>query len=255
MNYYEVLGVPTNARVEEIRHAYLAKATQLHPDRFPTAPPDVLAAVAGAAATIEEAWHTLRDPERRQRYDAQLASGGAAVTPARHVRLSAREMIAEHVWAMERELGWPLTEVLGLRPDAVANPVPVADGSAAATGVEQRAGLTSTRSNPSIEIGWSPLYDPIEGLEKVADWLAPHRERSREITVPNVCGLAASEVFYAVAKADLHIHFVSLTEHPDGDGFVVDQDPAAGSTARRHSTLTVRVVYRSPTSGGQAEGV
>ena len=67
------------------------------------------------------------------------------------------------------------------------------------------------------------------------------------VTVPDVFALEASEAFYVVAKADLHIDFVHLSESQEGDGLVVGQDPPAGTSVRRHSTLRVDVVY-SPSS-------
>ena len=104
------------------------------------------------------------------------------------------------------------------------------------------SGLAGPQSFASQE--WAnPLYDPLGGLEKLAEWLGPHPQGSRMVTVPDVRGVEASEAFYVVARADLHINFVRLTERPDGDGLVVGQDPPPGASVRRHSTLTVEVVY------------
>ena len=235
MDYYEALGVSRGATAAEVRHAYLAKAMQLDPKRFPGAPPDVLDAVARAALVIDEAWGVLGDPESRKRYD-----NGAAVSASRQRRAgqSSREVIAEHVWAMEREVGWKPSSVLGLDP-----PEPGAPSVNRPSVAAEDGGGLGARSIPSIEWNTSPISDPLEGLEKVADWLAPRVGPSRSVVVPDVCGRAASEVFYVVARADLHVNFVALTENPDGDGIVVDQDPAAGTLVRRHSTVTVQAVY------------
>ena len=89
----------------------------------------------------------------------------------------------------------------------------------------------------------SPLADPLNGLEALAEWLAPQPQASRMVTVPDLRGVEASEAFYLVASADLHIRFVHLTTSQEGNGLIVDQDPAAGTCVRRHSTMTVEVVY------------
>src|SRR5947209_20473092 len=63
-DHYEVLGITRNATDEEIKRAYRALARQYHPDSNPDMP--------DADARFKEinlAYETLRDPERRRRYD------------------------------------------------------------------------------------------------------------------------------------------------------------------------------------------
>ena len=74
--------------------------------------------------------------------------------------------------------------------------------------------------------------------------MGPHPRVGRTVTVPDVTGMRAADAFDAVALADLRIAFVRLTDDTGGgQGIVVDQDPPAGSSAARNSTLTVHVVY------------
>jgi hypothetical protein len=79
-------------------------------------------------------------------------------------------------------------------------------------------------------------------LAELAGWLAPHPRPSRRVIVPDVQGLFVGPCLHAVGRAGLRIETVRLTEHPmPVEGLVVDQSPAPGTTARRSSTLTVRV--------------
>lgn len=63
-NYYEVLGVPRDATLEEIKKAYRGLALQYHPDRDPS--PEATEKFKEAS----EAFEVLGDRNKRQIYDA-----------------------------------------------------------------------------------------------------------------------------------------------------------------------------------------
>jgi curved DNA-binding protein CbpA len=65
MNYYFVLGVPSNADAEAIRHAFRNLARQYHPDAGSGSSPEKFRQVV-------EAYETLSDPVRRQAHDQAL---------------------------------------------------------------------------------------------------------------------------------------------------------------------------------------
>lgn len=64
MGHYEVLGVGREATPAELRRAYLDLARRHHPDR--------LGGSVEQMRAVNEAWATLRDSERRRRYDDSL---------------------------------------------------------------------------------------------------------------------------------------------------------------------------------------
>jgi molecular chaperone DnaJ len=65
MNLYELIGVPRDARLDEIKRAYRRLARRYHPDINPG---DRAAAVR--FRVVADAYEILADPERRRQYDA-----------------------------------------------------------------------------------------------------------------------------------------------------------------------------------------
>jgi len=69
MNYYEVLGVATNASDEDIKKAYRAKALQYHPDKNPGD-----AAAEEMFKKVNEAYSALSDAGKRADYNARTSN-------------------------------------------------------------------------------------------------------------------------------------------------------------------------------------
>ena len=67
-NYYEFLGVDPKADTAEIKQAYRAKLKQWHPDKNI----DRLAEAEDQTKILNQAFYTLKDPDRRRQYDRVL---------------------------------------------------------------------------------------------------------------------------------------------------------------------------------------
>ena len=62
-DYYDILGVPRNASVDDIKRAYRNLALQFHPDRNKSKDAEE------KFKSINEAYAVLSDPQKRQQYD------------------------------------------------------------------------------------------------------------------------------------------------------------------------------------------
>ncbi|MGH7329063.1 MAG: DnaJ domain-containing protein, partial [Polyangiaceae bacterium] len=79
-DYFTMLGVPRDASTDAVRAAFFALAKQWHPDRVPSVLADAKEACARVFSKMSEAYQTLVDPEKREKYAELIASGGTVKT-------------------------------------------------------------------------------------------------------------------------------------------------------------------------------
>ena len=75
-NFYEVLGLTTDATPKKIRKAYLQKSLAHHPDKNPGNETEARVQFI----QIGQAYETLSDPARKVQYDRELLRGGGAAS-------------------------------------------------------------------------------------------------------------------------------------------------------------------------------
>jgi len=83
-NYYDVLGVPSDADHDQIRKAFRERVRACHPDRVANLDEDLRKLAEEKMVGLNEAYAVLRNPARRAAYDdrkATTARGNVPVTP------------------------------------------------------------------------------------------------------------------------------------------------------------------------------
>ena len=67
-NYYKLLEIDPKSDQQTVKQAYLAKIKEWHPDKNP----DRAAEAEEKTKVLNQAYHVLKDPERRKNYDRML---------------------------------------------------------------------------------------------------------------------------------------------------------------------------------------
>ena len=75
LNYYEILRIPPGAGSTQIRHAYHSASRTFHPDVRRRLDTQLQTECDRISKRVTEAYCVLRDPRKRQAYDAKRARG------------------------------------------------------------------------------------------------------------------------------------------------------------------------------------
>ena len=87
-NYYDVLGVPSDASQDQIRKAFRERVRACHPDRVANLDEDLRKLAEEKMVELNEAYAVLRNPARRAAYDDRYANDATRSTSARPVASS-----------------------------------------------------------------------------------------------------------------------------------------------------------------------
>ncbi|MCY4475511.1 MAG: DnaJ domain-containing protein [Chloroflexi bacterium] len=116
LNYYEILGVSSDAPTDEIRHAFRREAMVWHPDlnKSPDAP--------RMMQLVNRAWEALGDPEKRAEHDREIAQRARYYKDHRS-ELDPFEEFRENMlpWLLERAID--LYDVLGVSTNATLDEI------------------------------------------------------------------------------------------------------------------------------------
>jgi hypothetical protein len=85
ITWYDVLGVPLGASVEQVQRQHDAKSSLLRPDLLAGAPSPVITAASRAREILDTARRVLTDPANRAHYDETVGirrRGGGLAPPA-----------------------------------------------------------------------------------------------------------------------------------------------------------------------------
>ena len=104
LDYYQLLEIPHQAKVAEIKSAYFERSMEFHPDRFVRHPDDQLKRrIYAVYKRVSEAFRVLSRSDTRAEYDAELARpGGGRSLRYRNYRTRDEPRAEDHAAAAAR---------------------------------------------------------------------------------------------------------------------------------------------------------
>lgn len=75
LDYYQLLGITTDASLAQIRSAFHSSSRSFHPDANRTLDPELRRQCNLISKRVTEAYCVLRDPRRRNAYDSRIQAG------------------------------------------------------------------------------------------------------------------------------------------------------------------------------------
>ena len=249
--YYEMLGVAPTATPAEIRKRWATLIQRYHPDHFERSD----GWVSDQARRLIEAYQTLRDAERRRRYDAVLAGDRATVTGQRRSEGARHLMHRPH----PRRRRWvpPILLVVGLAgvsgvyvwhppqplPQAALPPAPkLIDGQQRRELMNPVGFPFSPRPTPPTEKAPEPDPLPLEQLDPApepapeSDWETAHGSKNQ---APQEMPTVAVTQHEPASAAALTSDLLTLAE-PDG--------PSPDATLISRSKSLLRPAVQAPPS-------
>lgn len=245
MNHYEELGIATTATAEQVRDAYRAIAKLLHPDQQRD---DDLRRMADIQMKrLNAIYAVLSDPERRRRYDTELARAGqprlpvvVAQPPVEPERRETRGRWGSLVWLVAAVLG-----IVGLGMYLAPQ-----NGSASRIDTERVPEMPAVLANPA-----AAESHPAEG-DQGTDAIPANGPASMPASGPKrqpVWNNAKANLGAPVSALPARgpVPAASLREPPSPEG---DRGHLPGTTAARISPPSAAEVDARP-SGEPAERV
>lgn len=200
--HYTVLELSEQASVAEIRRAYLRLVLLTHPDRTPDP------AAHQRYLAVNEAYETLSDPIRRQRYDIALQASPTAYMPADE----------PHPDPALRRRG-------RRRPKATPRP------PAVPLHLRYAAEFTRLVSRLKVVVAFSLLLVLVTGLDFVLP-LREHRGTVLDLSYTVRRGKRSSRSYFAVSTLNTRFNVASTSKLDVGDVVSVYQTPWFGKVRR-----------------------
>jgi len=113
INYYELFKLKNDATFSDIKTVYFEYAKKFHPDRVAEAPdPDIKDKANFVFGTINKAYETLSNPEKRKEYDINIINGGAENNNNENLLEKAKILYRKAITLHKQGKYWEATNLL-----------------------------------------------------------------------------------------------------------------------------------------------